>query len=168
MYRDGLGISADAARALSYFQSASGEGLSEAQVNLGKLYLGGSAPSWQATELRDATASGDYQVASQYFELAVKNGDTFQAFYYLAELNAHAVARPDLCPIAVSFYKIVSERGDWTHEVWTHAEKAWARGDRQRALLGYWMMAERGYEAAQNNVAYILDRGRPVKYRGSA
>ena len=91
--------------------------------------------------------------------MAIKNGDTFQAFYYLAELNAFAVARPDLCPVAVSFYKIVAERGDWTHEIWTQAERAWNRGDRQRALLGYWMMAERGYEVAQNNVAFILDRG---------
>ena len=106
---------------------------------------------------------GDADVAAQYFELAVRNGDGFQAFYYLAELNAHAVARPDLCPVAVAFYKIVAERGDWDHEVWWEAERAWIRGDKQRALLGYWMMAERGYEAAQNNVAWILDRGQCTK-----
>ena len=81
----------------------------------------------------------------------------------MAELNAHAVARPDLCPVAVAFYKIVAERGDWDHEVWWEAERAWIRGDKQRALLGYWMMAERGYEAAQNNVAWILDRGQCTK-----
>jgi SEL1 protein len=92
--------------------------------------------------------------------LAIRNGDHFQAYYYLAELNAHAQARPDLCPVAVAFYKIVAERGDWGHELWWESERAWVKGDKQKALLGYWMMAERGYEAAQNNVAWIFDRGR--------
>jgi SEL1 protein len=61
--------------------------------------------------------------------------------------------------VAVAFYKIVAERGDWTHEVWWEAERAWHRGDKDTALLGYWMMAERGYEVAQNNIAWIFDRG---------
>lgn len=73
-------------------------------------------------------------------------------------MNAHAVARPDLCPVAVSYYKMVVERGDWDHEVWWDAERAWVAGDHSKALLGYWVMAERGYEPAQNNVAYILDK----------
>lgn len=53
---------------------------------------------------------------------------------------------------------MVVERADWDHEVWWDAERAWAAGDKHRALLGYWMMAERGYEPAQNNVAFILDQ----------
>ncbi len=54
---------------------------------------------------------------------------------------------------------MVAERGDWAHEVWWEAEKALQRGDDRMALLGYWIMADRGYEVAQNNVAWILDRG---------
>lgn len=88
----------------------------------------------------------------------MKHGEAFQAYYYLAELNSLQRNRPDLCPIAVAFYKRVSERGDWHHEVFWKAEKAWSDGDEETALLGFWMMAERGYEVAQNNVAYILDR----------
>lgn len=106
------------------------------------------------------TDSGDKQVASQYFEVALRNNDPIQALYYLAEINAHAVARPDLCPVSVAFYKMVVERGDWEHEVWWDAERAWAAGDKHKALLGFWVMAERGYEQAQNNVAYILDKGK--------
>lgn len=76
----------------------------------------------------------------------------------MAELNAEQSDRADLCPIAVAFYKRVAERGDWFNEVYWSAEKAWADGDETTALLGYWMTAERGYEVAQNNMAYILDR----------
>lgn len=39
MYRDGLGLPTDAAKAFNFFQSASSDNLAEAQVNLGKLYL---------------------------------------------------------------------------------------------------------------------------------
>lgn len=103
---------------------------------------------------------GDFALANTYFEHAIRSDntrtpDTFQAYYYLAELAARAST--DSCPTAVSFYKRVAERGDWDHEVWWEAERARERGDLRTALLGYWMMAERGYEVAQNNVAWILD-----------
>lgn len=62
--------------------------------------------------------------------------------------------------MATAFYKLVAEKGDWeTSQPWWEAERAWAIGDLDRALLGYWIMAERGYEVAQNNVAWILDQG---------
>jgi SEL1 protein len=105
---------------------------------------------------------GDFVLANTYFEHAIRsdsmrNPDTFQAYYYLAELAARSST--DSCPVAVSFYKRVAERGDWDHEVWWEAERARERGDLRTALLGYWMMAERGYEVAQSNVAWILDSG---------
>lgn len=100
----------------------------------------------------------DYVSAVSYFDSAIKYGDSFQSYFYLAEINAEQADRADLCPIAVAFYKRVAERGDWFQEVFWKAEKAWADGDEATALLGYWIMAERGYEVAQNNMAYILDR----------
>lgn len=102
---------------------------------------------------------GELHVATQYFELAIRQGDQFQAYYYLAELASMAAGPQENCPAIVSFYKLVTERGDWEHEVWWEAERAHERGDSRAALLGYWIMAERGYEVAQNNVAWILDRG---------
>lgn len=109
---------------------------------------------------------GDFVLANTYFEHAIRsdsmrNPDTFQAYYYLAELAARSST--DSCPVAVSFYKRVAERGDWDHEVWWEAERARERGDLRTALLGYWMMAERGYEVAQSNVAWILDSGAPPR-----
>jgi SEL1 protein len=99
--------------------------------------------------------------AAQQFEAAIRQGDNFQAYYYLAELNSQAAQRDSTCPLATAFYKLVSERGDWdTAAPWWEAERAWTRGDLERALLGYWIMAERGYEVAQNNVAHILDQNK--------
>lgn len=110
---------------------------------------------------------GDFVAATTYFEHAIRpdnlrTPDTFQAYYYLAELAARSTSATESCPVAVSFYKRVAERGDWDHEVWWEAERARERGDLRTALLGYWIMAERGYEPAQNNVAWILDRGEPI------
>ncbi|GAA5955010.1 hypothetical protein JCM21900_002759 [Sporobolomyces salmonicolor] len=153
MYRDGLGVERNLKTATMLFHAAAQQDLAEAQVNLGKYYFG----------------TGDFVMATTFFEHAIRADgiripDTFQAYYYLAELAARssstrpAQAAHDSCPVAVAFYKKVAERGDWEHEVWWEAERARERGDERTALLGYWIMAERGYEVAQNNVAWILDR----------
>lgn len=91
--------------------------------------------------------------------MAIRQGDDFQSYYYLAEIASMSPNPKEQCPSIVAFYKHVVERGDWDHEVWWEAERALARGDEKVAFLGYLMMAERGYEVAQNNVAWILDRG---------
>ncbi|KDE09601.1 hypothetical protein MVLG_00009 [Microbotryum lychnidis-dioicae p1A1 Lamole] len=147
MYRDGLGVKRDLKKATLYFGAAAQQDLAEAQVNLGKYHFG----------------MGEFVIATTYFEHAIRQDgnrvpDTFQSYYYLAELSARSPDRAEQCLTAVQFYKLVAERGDWGHEVWWEAERAWERGDEHQALLGYWIMAERGYEPAQNNVAWILDR----------
>lgn len=147
MYRDGLGMPRDLKKAISYFQAAAQADHADAQVNLGKYHFG----------------RGEWAQAQQLFEQAVRSDphrvpDAFQAYFYLAEL-ANRGGR-GTCPAAVAFYKMVAERGDWDHEVWWEAERARLAGDDRTALLGYWIMAERGYEPAQNNVAYMLDRSK--------
>ncbi|GAA5962122.1 hypothetical protein JCM3765_005531 [Sporobolomyces pararoseus] len=154
MYRDGLGVERNLKTSLLHFHTAAQQDLAEAQVNLGKYHFG----------------LGDRVLATTFFEAAIRTDgirqpDTFQAYYYLAELastndqsGSGGAAGGDNCPVTVSFYKHVAERGDWDHEVWWEAERARDRGDLRKALLGYWIMAERGYEVAQNNVAWILDR----------
>lgn len=64
--------------------------------------------------------------------------------------------------MAVSFYKIVSERGVWDDDLLRDAEVAWMSGtDRGKeiAMLKWWIAAERGSEIAQNNLAYVSDQG---------
>jgi SEL1 protein len=150
MYRDGLGVERNLKTAIMHFHAAAQQDLAEAQVNLGKYHFG----------------MGETVLATTFFEAAIRSDgirqpDTFQSYYYLAELaSSSASPSNDNCPVTVSFYKHVAERGDWDHEVWWEAERSREKGDLRRALLGYWIMAERGYEVAQNNVAWILDRGK--------
>ncbi|KAH8926050.1 HCP-like protein [Atractiella rhizophila] len=148
MFRDGLGVAKDINKALQHFQTAAQADLADANANLGKFYLG----------------MGDMTTAARYFEQAIKHGDIFQSFYYLAEIYSMNTEQENLCPSAVSYYKMVVERGDWDHEVFWEAERARLTGDNARALLGYWVMAERGYEVAQNNVAFLLDRQKQSVY----
>lgn len=64
--------------------------------------------------------------------------------------------------MAVSFYKLASERGSWDDDVLRDAEIAWTSGTergKEMAMLRWWIAAERGSEIAQNNLAYILDQG---------
>ena len=70
--------------------------------------------------------------------------------------------RSSSCAMAVSFYKLVSERGVWDDDLLRDAEVAWMSGndqDKEVAMLKWWIAAERGSEIAQNNIAHILDQG---------
>lgn len=113
----------------------------------------------------------DLKTAAAYFEAAIRQGSPFEAYYYLADIQAR-IARahegaPELaassCSIAVSFYKLVAERGVWEDNILRDAEIAWSSGTergKELALLHWWIAAERGMEVAQNNLAFALDQGR--------
>ena len=69
--------------------------------------------------------------------------------------------------MAVSFYKLVAERGVWDDDLLRDAEIAWMSGTEQGkevAMLKWWIAAERGFEIAQNNLAYVLDQGRKISF----
>lgn len=64
--------------------------------------------------------------------------------------------------MAVSFYKLVAERGAWDEDLVREGEARWKIGTekaKEDAILRWWIAAERGYETAQNNLAYIFDQG---------
>ena len=82
----------------------------------------------------------------------------------IARSSSQVNAAPNVgsCPIAVSFYKIVAERGCWKNNVLAEAEKYWNSPDpslREGAILRWKIAADRGVETAQNNLAYILEEG---------
>ena len=61
------------------------------------------------------------------------------------------------CPTAVELFKNVAERGKWAENLmfaYQHFKKAQYR----RAFLLYALLSELGYEVAQSNAAYILDK----------
>ncbi|KAF9565588.1 HCP-like protein [Agrocybe pediades] len=157
IYRDGLGVKPDMQKALHHFNAAAGQELAEAQVNIGKYHYN----------------RGEMILATTYFETAVRNGSPFEAYYYLGEIHSAAASNKNLpahvssssCAMSVSFYKLVAERGVWDDDLLRDAEIAWMSGTDQGkevAMLKWWIAAERGYEIAQNNLAYVLDQDKSV------
>ncbi len=141
MYRDGLGVPRDGIRAGTYLKAAAEQSLPIAQSALGVLFLD----------------QGDIDTAGRYFELAASAG-VIEAFYYLAELTNQGVGRERNCGLASVYYKLVAERAEVLHSSFGEANAAFDRGDWERALVASIKAAEAGYESAQANVAYLLDR----------
>ncbi|KAH9922080.1 HCP-like protein [Fomitopsis serialis] len=158
IWRDGLVEGKkDAKKAMNHFTIAAGQELAEAAVNLGKMYY----------------ERGDVKVAAAYFETAMRQGSPFEAYHYLAEIQA-AQARNNMitphiagssCSVAVSFFKVVTERGVWDEDLLDEAAELWELGTErghEMAMLRWWIAAERGNEVAQNNLAYVLDQDRSI------
>lgn len=77
---------------------------------------------------------------------------------------ANEGSKAGFCATAVSFFKLVAERGVWDDDLLADAEAAWYSGTergKEIAILKWWVAAERGSEMAQNNLAYVLDQGKP-------
>lgn len=58
---------------------------------------------------------------------------------------------------ATTLYKLVAERGPWS-SLSRWALESYIKGNVGKALLLYSRMAELGYEVAQSNAAWILDK----------
>jgi len=58
-------------------------------------------------------------------------------------------------------FKNVAERGHWSEMV-MEAHTMYRESNTDGALLLYTLLAELGYEVAQSNVAYILDKSMPA------
>lgn len=111
---------------------------------------------------------GDYADAREKFRLAILEGNSFEARYFMGKLDAaasRASGGDAYCRSAVSQFKTVVERGDWESPVYALAERAWRANDRSVALLGWMITGEKGYEAAQNNIAWVLDRDKSLLSR---
>lgn len=62
-----------------------------------------------------------------------------------------------LCCIS-QLYKNVAERGRWSSKL-MDAHSNYRNGKINQAFIKYALLAEMGYEVAQSNAAFILDRG---------
>ena len=140
LYLHGLGLPKDELKAAEYFRTAADQDHPSAQVNLAKLLLD----------------QGDTYHANSYLELAARHGH-IEAFYYLAEIASQGVGRDRSCGVATTYYKIVAEKAEPIHSSFDTANEAYKNGDVEGALVRYMMAAEQGFEAAQANVAYLLD-----------
>ncbi|KAL9586334.1 MAG: hypothetical protein Q9203_003894 [Teloschistes exilis] len=140
MYLNGFGVRKDPFTAADYFKEAANQDFASAQTYLGQLFLD----------------QGDISTAIRYFDLGARHGH-IEAFYHLAEISNNGIGRERSCGVATAYYKLVAEKAESIHSAFDDANDAYDDGDVDTALVTYMMAAEQGYEAAQANVAYILD-----------
>ncbi|ERM95837.1 ERAD-associated E3 ubiquitin-protein ligase component HRD3A [Amborella trichopoda] len=131
-------------KAREYFERAAKNDEPSGHYNLGVLYLKGIG------------VKKDVRVASRHFLTAANFGQP-KAFYQLAKMFQKGIGFKKDLALAATLYKIVAERGPWgSLSRW--ALEAYLKGEIGKALLLYLRMAELGYEVAQSNAAWILDK----------
>ncbi|XP_001994247.2 protein sel-1 homolog 1 isoform X1 [Drosophila grimshawi] len=144
MYLKGLGVPKDSIKALSYFTQAADQGWVDGQLQLGTMYFTGNG------------VKTDYKLALKYFNLATQSGHVL-AYYNLGVMHAYGMGMLRSCPAAVEFFKNVAERGRWSNRL-MHAYSDYKLNRVDEAFMQYSLMAEVGYEVAQSNAAFLLDR----------
>ncbi|XP_015597864.1 protein sel-1 homolog 1 [Cephus cinctus] len=145
MYLYGRGVERDTAKALQYFSQAAEQGWVDGQLQLGNMYFSGTG------------VRRDYKLANKYFNLASQSGHVL-AFYNLAQMHATGTGMMRSCSTAVELLKNVAERGKWSDQLMA-AHTDYREGRINEAFVTYALLAEMGYEVAQSNAAFILDRG---------
>ncbi|XP_034484544.1 protein sel-1 homolog 1 [Drosophila innubila] len=144
MYLKGLGVPKDSIKALSYFTQAADQGWVDGQLQLGNMYFTGNG------------VKTDYKLALKYFNLATQSGHVL-AYYNLGIMHAYGMGMLRSCPAAVEFFKNVAERGRWSSRL-MHAYNDYKQNRIDEAYMHYALLAEVGYEVAQSNAAFLLDR----------
>ncbi|XP_013116479.1 protein sel-1 homolog 1 [Stomoxys calcitrans] len=145
MYLKGLGVPKDPLKALNYFTMAADQGWVDGQLMLGNMYFTGNG------------VKTDFKLALKYFNLASQSGHVL-AYYNLGFMHAYGIGMLRSCPAAVEFFKNVAERGRWSTNL-MHAYADYKNYRINEAYMQYALLAELGYEVAQSNAAFLLDRG---------
>ncbi|XP_066245072.1 protein sel-1 homolog 1 isoform X1 [Euwallacea similis] len=145
MYLYGRGVDRDYAKAFKYFMAAADQGWVDGQLQLGNMYFKGLG------------VKKDYKLANKYFNLASQSGHVL-AFYNLGQMHAKGTGMLRSCTTAVELFKNVAERGRWG-ELLMQAHADYRDGLYNQAFVQYVLLAELGYEVAQSNAAFMLDRG---------
>ncbi|XP_042233032.1 protein sel-1 homolog 1-like isoform X2 [Homarus americanus] len=144
LYLHGRGVPQDYKLAFKYFTQAAEQGWVDGQLQLGNMYFSGLG------------VRRDYKMAIKYFNLASQSGHVL-AFYNLAQMQASGTGMVRSCHTSVELFKNVAERGRWG-EMLMEAHTAYWDSRHTQALVTYMLLAELGYEVAQSNAAFILDR----------
>jgi len=144
MYLHGRHVDKDVNKAFQYFNSAADKGWVDGHLQLGNMYLAGTG------------VRRDYKLAIKYYNLASQAGNTL-AIYQLAQMNAAGTGMIRSCHTAVELFKNVVERGRWADNL-MEAYADYRDGNVNVALIKYMLLGDLGYEVAQSNAAFILDR----------
>lgn len=78
-------------------------------------------------------------------------------FYNLAQMHATGTGTIRSCNTAVELFKNVAERGHWGTML-MQAHTNYKEGQMSEAFVKYAFMSELGYEVAQSNSAFMLDK----------
>ncbi|CAL1354552.1 unnamed protein product [Linum trigynum] len=145
LYVKGYGVEKkNYTKAKEYFEKAAENEEPGGHYNLGVMFLKGIG------------VKRDIRLACQYFIVAANAGQP-KAFYQLAKMFQTGVGLKKNLPMATALYKLVAERGPWS-SLSRWALESYLKGDVGKAFLLYSRMAEMGYEIAQSNAAWILDK----------
>ncbi|KAJ7526127.1 hypothetical protein O6H91_17G083700 [Diphasiastrum complanatum] len=147
LYFKGLGVEQkNYTKAREYFKKAADHGEPNGHYNLGVLHLKGKGVKKNVKE------------AGKNFVLAANQGHP-KAYYQLAKMQQKGVGMKKDVTTAATLFKIVAERGAWGSMLrW--ALDFYLKGQTGMALLLYSRAAELGYEVAQSNAAWILEKFR--------
>lgn len=132
-------------KAKEYFKKAAETGDSHGHYNMGILYLKGLG------------VKKDVKEACKHFLTAANKGHP-KAFYQLAKMQQRGIPglKRDVAT-AAALFKIVAERGPWG-SLMKWALECYLKGQIGKSILLYSRAAELGYEAAQSNAAWILEK----------
>ncbi|CAI5451850.1 unnamed protein product [Caenorhabditis angaria] len=148
MYLKGRGVYRNYDKAYKLLTMAADKKHVDGQLYLGEMYYKG-IPTQEGVKR-------DFAKALKLFQLAAQNGHVL-GLYNLAQMYSTGTGVSRSCSHATDFFKNVAERGKWTTRL-TDAYNAYKEGRHDEAAIVYAFMAELGYEAAQSNLAHILDR----------
>ncbi|KAF8090447.1 hypothetical protein N665_0476s0026 [Sinapis alba] len=183
IYARGIGVERNYTKAFGCLTLAAEGGLYSAYTGLGYLYLNGYGVDKNYTKARECFekvsdsedprgmyylgmlylkgigVKRDVKQATKYF-LVASNAGLPKAMYQIAKmLHAGDELRknPNMLKLVAALYKSVAERGPWS-SLSRWALEAYVNGDVGKAFILYSRMSELGYEVAQSNAAWILDK----------
>lgn len=151
MYLEGRELGQDSAKAHRFLTSASRLGWVDGIVHSGIAFL------------TNSTGFKDHRRAFNSFQLAEKSRHLL-ALYNLGLMHASGVGTVRSCPRAVSYFKSVAERGVWSEGLLQGIDK-YEKGFKREAIVRLALMSELGYELAQSNIAFILEKNIDYKNR---
>uniref|UniRef100_A0A0D6R345 DOD-type homing endonuclease domain-containing protein n=1 Tax=Araucaria cunninghamii TaxID=56994 RepID=A0A0D6R345_ARACU len=145
LYVKGQGVeNKNYTKAREYFKKAADNDDPNGHYNLGVL------------DLKGMGVKKDVKSACKHFIIAANAGQP-KAFYQLAKLFQNGIGLKKDLHMAATLYKLVAERGPWG-SLMRWALECYLKGQTGKALLLYSRVAELGYEVAQSNAAWILDK----------
>ncbi|KAF9592461.1 hypothetical protein IFM89_014951 [Coptis chinensis] len=145
LYVKGYGVEKkNYTKAKEYFEKAAENEEAGGHYNLGVLYLKGIG------------VKKDAKMARTFFIEAANAGQP-KAFFQLAKMFHTGIGLTKNLAMATALYKLVAERGPWS-SLSRWALESYLKGEVGKAFVLYSRMAELGYEVAQSNAAWILDK----------